>query len=162
MARENEELTEEARKNTTSKRGERRGLLTTLVGVTCAFVIGSMIFVGTMLLLNNPFERVEDIKVPNLLGLDYESIKDSAEYADFNIVVKESGYNAEYPVGQIYDQSPSEGRTVKSGATIEVKVSQWKVLSGQRALPRSPGRRSTTMWCRPVWYAASTPARAVR
>ena len=83
-----------------------------------------MIFVGTMLLLNNPFERVEDIKVPNLLGLDYESIKDSAEYADFNIVVKESGYNAEYPVGQIYDQSPSEGRTVKSGATIEVKVSQ--------------------------------------
>ena len=27
-------------------------------------------------------------------------------------------------VGQIYDQSPSEGRTVKSGATIEVKVSQ--------------------------------------
>ena len=124
VARENEELTEEARKNTTSKRGERRGLLTTLVGVTCAFVIGSMIFVGTMLLLNNPFERVEDIKVPNLLGLDYESIKDSAEYADFNIVVKESGYNAEYPVGQIYDQSPSEGRTVKSGATIEVKVSQ--------------------------------------
>ena len=124
MARENEELTEEARKNTTSKRGERRGLLTTLVGVTCAFVIGSMIFVGTMLLLNSPFERVEDIKVPNLLGLDYESIKDSAEYADFNIVVKESGYNAEYPVGQIYDQSPSEGRTVKSGATIEVKVSQ--------------------------------------
>ena len=124
VARENEELTEEARKNTTSKRGERRGLLTTLVGVTCAFVIGSMIFVGTMLLLNNPFERVEDIKVPNLLGLDSESIKDSAEYADFNIVVKESGYNAEYPVGQIYDQSPSEGRTVKSGATIEVKVSQ--------------------------------------
>ena len=124
VARENEELTEEARKNTTSKRGERRGLLTTLVGVTCAFVIGSMIFVGTMLLLNNPFERVEDIKVPNLLGLDYESIKDSAEYADFNLVVKESGYNAEYPVGQIYDQSPSEGRTVKSGATIEVKVSQ--------------------------------------
>ena len=124
VARENEELTEEARKNTTSKRGERRGLLTTLVGVTCAFVIGSMIFVGTMLLLNNPFERVEDIKVPNLLGLDYESIKDSVEYADFNIVVKESGYNAEYPVGQIYDQSPSEGRTVKSGATIEVKVSQ--------------------------------------
>ena len=99
VARENEELTEEARKNTTSKRGERRGLLTTLVGVTCAFVIGSMIFVGTMLLLNNPFERVEDIKVPNLLGLDYESIKDSAEYADFNIVVKESGYNAEYPGG---------------------------------------------------------------
>lgn len=29
-----------------------------------------MIFVGTMLLLNNPFERVEDIKVPNLLGLE--------------------------------------------------------------------------------------------
>ena len=56
-----------------------------------------------------------------------------------------------------------EGRTVKSGATIEVKVSQCTelgtipvvmgkdpdtvgiVLSGQRALPRSPGRRSTTM-----------------
>ena len=92
--------------------------------MTCAFVIGSIIFVGTMLLLNNPFERVEDIKVPNLIGLDYESIKNSAEYKDFNLVIKESGYNAQYPVGQIYDQSPSEGRTVKGGATIEIKVSQ--------------------------------------
>ena len=82
-----------------------------------------------MLLLNNPFERVEDIKVPKLVGLDYESIKESAEYKDFNIVVKESGYNAEYPVGQIYDQSPSEGRTVKSGAIIEVKVSQGTQLA---------------------------------
>ena len=124
VARENEELSESARKSASGSRRERNGLLTTLVGVTCAFVIGSIIFVGTMLLLNNPFERVADITVPNLVGLDYESIKDSAEYQDFNIVVKESGYNAEYPVGQIYDQSPSQGRTVKSGATIEVKVSQ--------------------------------------
>ena len=180
VARENKELTEEARKNATSKRGERRGLLTTLVGVTCAFVIGSMIFVGTMLLLNNPFERVEDIKVPNLLGLDYESIKDSAEYADFNIVVKESGYNAEYPVGQIYDQSPSEGRTVKSGATIEVKVSQGTELG---TIPVVMGKDPDTVesalraegftqihpvgglqQCGAVrsWYAASTPARAAR
>lgn len=124
VARNNEELAEEAGRSTAARKGERQGLLTTLVGVTCAFVIGSIIFVGTMLLLNNPFERVEDIKVPNLIGLDYESIKNSAEYKDFNLVIKESGYNAQYPVGQIYDQSPSEGRTVKGGATIEIKVSQ--------------------------------------
>ncbi len=124
VARNNEELAEEAGRSTAARKGERRRLLTTLAGVTCAFVIGSIIFVGTMLLLNNPFERVEDIKVPNLIGLDYESIKNSAEYKDFNLVIKESGYNAQYPVGQIYDQSPSEGRTVKGGATIEIKVSQ--------------------------------------
>ena len=126
VAAENEQLGEEARKSASS-RGKGRGgsgLLTMLVGITCAFVIGTGIFVGTMFLLNNPFERVADIKVPNLIGLDYDTVQNDPAYADYNIVISQSAYNADYPEGQIYDQSPDPDRTVKTGGTIEVKVSQ--------------------------------------
>lgn len=127
VAARNEQLAEDAKRSTRS--GQSHGLLTVLVGITCAFVIGSMIFVGTMLVLNNPFERVADVKVPNLVGLDYETIKNSEEYKGLAIVVEESGYNEQYPVGQIYEQSPSQGRTVKTGAVVNVKVSMGTELA---------------------------------
>ncbi|MBS4785331.1 MAG: Stk1 family PASTA domain-containing Ser/Thr kinase [Clostridiales bacterium] len=122
VAAGNEQLAEDAKKNVRSGQSGN-GLLTVLVGITCAFIIGSMIFVGTMFVLNNPFERVADVTVPALVGLDYESIKDSEEYKDITIVVEESGYNEQYPAGQIYEQSPSQGRTVKVGSSVSVKVS---------------------------------------
>lgn len=57
--------------------------------------------------------------MPNLIGLDYESIKNSAEYKDFNLVIKESGYKAQYPVGQIYDQSRPKGAPSREGPPLK-------------------------------------------
>ena len=111
VAVENEQLGEEARKSASS-RGKGRGgsgLLTMLVGITCAFVIGTGIFVGTMFLLNNPFERVADIKVPNLIGLDYDTVQNDPAYADYNIVISQSAYNADYPRGADLRPVPGSG-----------------------------------------------------
>lgn len=103
--------------------GKPKGVLPVLAGVTAAFVVGTIIFIGSMLVLNNPFERVDDVIVPTLVGVNYDSVKDSENYKNFIIQVVSSEYNPSYGNGEIYDQEPSPGRTVKMGSTIKVKVS---------------------------------------
>ena len=103
----------------------RRGssIIMVLAGVTAAFVIVSGIFIATMLYLNNPFEKVKDVVVPNLVGQSYDSVKDAAQYQDIIIEVESTEFSDLYEKGQIIEQDPKEGRTIKEGSKVKVVVS---------------------------------------
>ena len=105
------------------KKKKKVSALAVLFGITCAFVVGTGIFVGTMLFINNPFEQVPEVDMPNLIGLDYETVIKDQQYRDFHFEVEEQTFNANYPKGQIYEQFPTSGKRVKEGITIKVKVS---------------------------------------
>ena len=105
------------------KKKKKVSALAVLFGITCAFVIGTGIFVGAMLLINNPFEQVPEVDMPNLVGMDYETVIKDKSYRDFKFEVEEQNFNANYPKGQIYEQFPTSGKRVKEGITIKVKVS---------------------------------------
>ena len=107
------------------KRQEEKRLpvLPILAGITAAFVVAAMGFIFLMVYLNNPFAKVEEVPLPNLVGLEYDLVKSSDEYKDFNITIVEHDYSEEYEEGVIYDQNPTSGKNAKVGSTIEVKVS---------------------------------------
>jgi len=95
-----------------------------LAGITAAFVVGTGIFLFSLIRLNNPFVRVDDVTVPKLVGLKYDTVRNSGNFSNFIIEMEGSAeYNAEYEKGVIFEQKPSHGRTVKTGAKITVRVS---------------------------------------
>ena len=113
-------------------------------GITVAFVLASMIFVGVMIYLNNPFATVADVPVPNLVGMKYDEVRFDPEYTEkFVIELSESAYNSEYGEGVIFEQEPAYPMNVKEGSTIQVKVSTGAELV---PLPSFAGQEATAVY----------------
>lgn len=104
---------------------QRIPYLSVLTGITVAFVLVSAIFVGTMFYFNNPFEAVESVKVPTLVGKKFDMVKYDNTLTDLGISVRveQTEFNDKYDNGVIFEQNPRAGREMKAGATIDVKVS---------------------------------------
>lgn len=141
------------RKRTTKRRGEppadnsersartkKISFLSVLFGITCAFIVGTLLFVGYMFYQNNPFEAVPETDMPNLVGQQYEDVRKNKTYKDFEIELEEQQFNSKYEEGVIYEQYPTSGKRVKEGITIRVKVS-----SGTQSvtLPDMAGEEAT-------------------
>ena len=94
--------------------------LTVLFGITCAFVVGTLIFMGVMVAINRPFEKVPEMDCPNLVGQTYEEAKKNGLYT---LEVESQEFNNQYPAGTIFQQNPTPGKRVKEGVTIQVRVS---------------------------------------
>ncbi len=103
------------------KRKRKITYLTVLFGITCAFVVGTLIFLGVMLSINKPFEKVPDAPCPDLVGLDFEEAQ--KQNRNFSLELESQEFNNNYPTGTIFEQNPSSGKKVKEGITIRVKVS---------------------------------------
>ncbi|MBC8536982.1 Stk1 family PASTA domain-containing Ser/Thr kinase [Feifania hominis] len=91
--------------------------------IACFLVVGVLAaFLWPMLFPGNT--APSDIEVPTLLGQDYEAVLSNPEYeGKFRIIKISEEYNEQYGAGQIFDQDPNPGMTVKVGADIRVSVS---------------------------------------
>lgn len=97
--------------------------LAMLGGISAAFVLVTCLFIFLMFYFNNPFVSVDEVELPNFVGIQYESVLNSSKYSDFNIVVEETVYSDEYEKGVICEQKPKYPKTVKKGAEVKIKVS---------------------------------------
>ncbi|MCI8624144.1 MAG: Stk1 family PASTA domain-containing Ser/Thr kinase [Provencibacterium sp.] len=98
--------------------------LSVLTGITVAFVLVSGIFVGTMFYFNNPFQTVDSIEVPNLVGKKFSTVKYDNTYIENDIrIVQTVEFNNDYEEDIIFEQNPRAGRGMKKGSTIQVTVS---------------------------------------
>ena len=97
--------------------------LSKLFAVTCGVVVASLLFVLVMFQIYQPFKSVEDIPLPNLVGVDYTAASANGAYPGIKIKLESEDYNADYEEGQIYRQSPNAGTSVKKGSTVQVWVS---------------------------------------
>lgn len=103
---------------------DRTPIIPILAGVTTAFVLVAAVFIVMMFYTNNPFKTTDDIKVPKLVGQKYDNLKEMSNVMkNFKIEVETTDYHPSYDKGVIYDQKPGEGKTVKVGSVIKIKVS---------------------------------------
>lgn len=103
-------------------------ILAAMFGVTVAFVIITLAFIGGMLFFNNPLEKVPEVVVPDLVDKRYEEIIGSAQYDEFVFEIEETRYDATAR-GHIISQKPKPGTKAKTGSTIKVVIS-----NGQKAV----------------------------
>ena len=97
--------------------------LSKLFAVTCGVLAASILFVLVMFQIYQPFKSVEDISLPNLVGVDFTAASSNGAYPGIKIKLESEDYNADYEEGQIYRQSPNAGTSVKKGSTVQVWVS---------------------------------------
>ena len=79
-----------SKKKTEADYEERKPLplIPVMAGIAFAFLLAAGAFIGMLFLVNKPFEQVANVKVPDLVGMNYESIK--TKYSDqFKIEVEE-------------------------------------------------------------------------
>ena len=92
-----------------------------LTGIAAACVITALLVLMGFFYYGQE-DKVEEIVMPNLIGMDYDTVRGMEEYKDFHFVVIENDLS-EYPKGQIYYQSIDPGIRVKANRRIQVKVS---------------------------------------
>lgn len=92
-----------------------------LTGIAAACVITALLVLMGFFYYGQE-DKVGEIVMPNLIGMDYDTVRKMDEYKDFHFVVIENDLS-EYPKGQIYYQSIDPGIKVKTNRRIQVKVS---------------------------------------
>lgn len=121
--------------------------LSRLFAVTCGVVVASVLFVFVMFQIYQPFQKVEDITLPNLVGVDYSAATAGNAYPDIRIKLESEDFNTEYEAGQIYRQSPSAGKSVKKGSTVQV----WVSAGGQMIpIPTFTNQEATAVYAKLV------------
>ncbi len=103
--------------------GKKSALIPTLAAIASVMVITLFAF-GAWFLTQYFDTGSGQVKCPDLVGKDYKVAQQTN--ASINIVVKEWQYSEEYAYGQIIEQSPDEGKYLKTGATVSVWVSKGK------------------------------------
>ena len=93
-----------------------------MIGVTMAFLLATLVFVGYILLVENPFARVGDIDVPDVKGLPQEKLGEIFPKLKFEIIGTD--FTAEYIEGLVFYQEPEQGKRMKENGTIQIKVSE--------------------------------------
>lgn len=91
--------------------------------MTCGVLAASLLFILVMFQIYQPFKSVEDITLPNLVGVDYTAATAGGAYPGVKIKMESEDYNTDYGAGQIYRQRPNAGTSVKKGSTVQVWVS---------------------------------------
>ncbi len=92
-----------------------------LTGIAAACVITALLVLMGFFYYGQE-DKVSEIVMPNLVGMDYDTVRKMEEYKDFHFIVIENDLS-EYPKGQIYYQSIEPGIRVKANRRIQVKVS---------------------------------------
>ena len=117
----------------------KSSIVPVLAGITVAVILclaGLAIFFVPKLFGSSG----SDIVCPNLLGVNYEELT-GEKYADYTISIVSWEANDEYEYGQVFQQDPVAGKSIKSTRTITVKVSTGKKTV---AVPDVYGMDSTT------------------
>lgn len=100
---------------------QKTPVLPILAGVAGAFLLVSSLFIFWMFYTNNPFESVEQIKLPDFVEQKYSTV--TQKYGKEFKIEREDIPNNQYERGIIIDQIPKSGRRVRKGSTITLKVS---------------------------------------
>ena len=127
-------------------REEQRSNVATIAIIACSAVMVLAIVIFLVVLFSDGTgPEPQLIDVPQLIGQDYEALRDSGEY---QVKLNEKVHDSNYPAGQIIDQNPKSGTQMKKGDTIYVTVSlgevpeivkmpnvvEWELSQAERAL----------------------------
>ncbi len=96
-------------------------IITILAAIAGACVLVAGIFVFGV--ISDAFSNNPDITLVDLRGMTVEEVGRLEGYQNLNFEITGEGESEDYPPGTIIEHYPSQGRVVKSGSTIEVKIS---------------------------------------
>ncbi len=119
------DVTPTPRRRRRDPREEQRSNAATIAIISCSAVMVLAIVIFLVVLFSDGTgSGPQLIEVPSLVGQDYESLQESADY---QIKLNEKVHDSNYPAGQIIEQNPQAGEQIEKGETIYVTVSLGQV-----------------------------------
>lgn len=93
-----------------------------MAGVACAFFVSALIACFMILKSNDSplLSRQEDVELPNFVGMTENEVKSNTAFK-YEV---EYFYSGEHERGMVMSQNPKPPKTIKSGGTVKLKVSQ--------------------------------------
>ncbi len=118
--------TPDAPRRRTERKPDKSSNVVTVAIISCCLVMVVALVIFMVVLLNGGVSRQPElVKVPNLVGMDYN---DLPEIEDFVIKLDDKVHDNEYPEGQIISQTPEAFDQVEKGKTIYVVISLGKAV----------------------------------
>jgi serine/threonine-protein kinase len=105
-----------------AQRTVKTPFLPILTGVTLAFMLAAMAFVGLMLYISNPFVVVAEETMPNLIGIKFDTAQQQFDF--FDIIVESEEFSNEYGLDIIFEQRPRPGTSIRVGSSVRVTISR--------------------------------------
>ena len=66
----------------------------------------------------------QSFQMPNLVGMDYDEVLETAERYGFRIYISDRVYSDRYEKNQVVSQDPGNGTTVTTGTMVSIVISQ--------------------------------------
>lgn len=104
------------------KSDEKTPIIPILAGIAVTFVV-AIIALAIFFLPKITGSTGDEIKCPQFVGLSQTEVMANEEYNENFVITYKSGYNAEYAVGVVYQQSQPADYNLKKGATLTLWVS---------------------------------------
>lgn len=95
-----------------------------LVGVLIVFVVGKA--AGIFTFGGSSITDENEVKVPNVIGMDYDEAKKALNKVGLGIKEGERESSTKYEVDLIISQDPKDGKKVKKNTTVTVDISSGK------------------------------------
>jgi serine/threonine-protein kinase len=115
-----EELKKAAQKK--EKEKKRRNVIKKITIALLILLLMASLSYGTIYVLNN-FFKVNDVVVPNIVGLSLNQASKILSDHNLNMEISEEQYS-DKPENTILSQDPSQGSVVKAGSTVYVVISK--------------------------------------
>ncbi|MFV9567388.1 Stk1 family PASTA domain-containing Ser/Thr kinase [Thermoanaerobacter mathranii] len=115
-----EELKKAAQKK--EKEKKRRNVIKKITIALLILLLMASLSYGTIYVLNN-FFKVNDVVVPNIVGLSLNQASKILSDHNLNMEISEEQYS-DKPENTILSQDPSQGSVVKTGSTVYVVISK--------------------------------------
>ncbi len=93
-----------------------------IIGILIAAFISVAVCVPYGIYKASQQNEVQDVDVPNFIGMTEEQIRSNKEYSSFNLIF-EPVNSKEYDIGEVIDQQPkANSKKIKATGTIKLKV----------------------------------------
>jgi len=110
-------------KETTKEKSSKMSPIAILGVVAAAIVLVAGIFMALWPVLNR--DRRQEIVVDNFIGKSYtDEVAVHPNIGNYEVATPETGYNADYPEGYVYDQDPAPGSTIKMKGRLTLYISK--------------------------------------
>jgi eukaryotic-like serine/threonine-protein kinase len=93
--------------------------------IVCVVFVALILFVFFMDKIVMPWyvDLGEEIEMPDIVEMNVNEAKTSLEQSDFNVIIADSVFDANYPEGTVVEQMPVAYSTVKKGRNVYLTIS---------------------------------------
>ncbi len=106
-----------------TKKPGRISVTDIIIPAVAAIIVVLFVVLAVFIFPGDDENDVEEVKVPNFIGLTREEIDQKLDEYPFEIRYNDPQYRDDIPEGQIYNQKPASNLTIKKGGEVTLFVS---------------------------------------